>query len=388
MCVACQREISRVPLVHREAVDPDVRQDVRIGQAEPIAELDSQAPEHVRRDVGGVGDDQDEVALVRGRPLDDRARRVVGQELRDRALDLAPRPERQVGQALGPEPARSVGQLVDLATCHAGHPGRHDRLHPTARRECRIEDTETRRRRPVRGDEDRPEVDQLHPEPDIGLVRPVPLERVLIGQHRERDLKERALRDGDARDLDRHRFDEGHDGRLVDEAHLEVELGEFELAVAAQVLVSIAAGDLHVAVDAGDHQQLLELLRALRQRVDHARLEATRYDEVARALWGALDERRRLDLDEAVGVMDIADGLDHPAAEHQPALHRLAPDVEVAVLEPQALVDRSVGFVDVERRRLRLGQDRHGRGPKLDRACRQLRVFRARQIGARPYPRP
>ena len=60
---------------------------------------------------------------------------------------------------------------------------------------------------------------------------------------------------------------------LVDEAHLEVELGELGLAVAAQVLVAVAAGDLEVAVDAGDHQQLLELLRALRQGVDVARLE-------------------------------------------------------------------------------------------------------------------
>ena len=71
---------------------------------------------------------------------------------------------------------------------------------------------------------------------------------------------------------------------LVDEAHLEVELGELGLAVAAQVLVAEAAGDLEVAVDAGDHQQLLELLRALRQGVDRARLETARDDEVAGAL--------------------------------------------------------------------------------------------------------
>ena len=75
-----------------------------------------------------------------------------------------------------------------------------------------------------------------------------------------------------------------HHGVLVDEAHLEVELGELRLAVAAQVLVAEAARDLEVAVDAGDHQQLLELLRALRQGVDVARLEARRDDEVAGAL--------------------------------------------------------------------------------------------------------
>ena len=41
-----------------------------------------------------------------------------------------------------------------------------------------------------------------------------------------------------------------------------------------------------------DHQQLLELLRALRQGVDRARLEARRHDEVAGALGRALDQRR------------------------------------------------------------------------------------------------
>ena len=148
---------------------------------------------------------------------------------------------------------------------------------------------------------------------------------------------------------------------LVDEAHLEVELGELGLAVAAQVLVAEAAGDLEVAVDAGDHQQLLELLRALRQGVDAARLEARRDDEVAGALRRRLDERRRLDLDEAVRVVDLADGLDHAAAEQQAVGHRLAADVEVAVLEAEALVDRGVRLVDVEGRRLRLGQDRRPR---------------------------
>ena len=147
----------------------------------------------------------------------------------------------------------------------------------------------------------------------------------------ERDLPDRSVRDRGPGHLDHHPLDEVHHGRLVDEAHLEVELGELRLAVAAQVLVAEAAGDLEVAVDAADHQQLLELLRALRQGVDGAGLEPRRDDEVARALGRALDQVRGLDLDEAVGVVDLADGLDQAAAQEQAALHRLAADVEVAV---------------------------------------------------------
>jgi hypothetical protein len=71
---------------------------------------------------------------------------------------------------------------------------------------------------------------------------------------------------------------------LLDEAHLDVELGELRLAVGAEVLVAVAAGDLVVALHAGHHEQLLEQLRRLRQGVPGARLQADRHQEVARAL--------------------------------------------------------------------------------------------------------
>ena len=63
---------------------------------------------------------------------------------------------------------------------------------------------------------------------------------------------------------------------LLDERHLEVELRELRLAVGAQVLVPEAAGDLVVALEAGHHQQLLEQLRRLRQRVEDARAACAR----------------------------------------------------------------------------------------------------------------
>ena len=56
-----------------------------------------------------------------------------------------------------------------------------------------------------------------------------------------------------------------------DEGHLDVDLGELGLAVGPQVLVAEAAGELVVALEAGDHQQLLEQLRRLRQGVEAAR---------------------------------------------------------------------------------------------------------------------
>ena len=121
-------------------MDPDVGEHVRVGQAEPVAELHAQAAEDVGGDLRRVGDDEDQVALARRGLLDDRALRLVGQELGDRALDLAAGLEREVREALRPEASGALGQLVDLAAGDAGHPGRHDRLDPAAGREGVVED--------------------------------------------------------------------------------------------------------------------------------------------------------------------------------------------------------------------------------------------------------
>ena len=58
---------------------------------------------------------------------------------------------------------------------------------------------------------------------------------------------------------------------LVDERHLDVDLRELGLAIEAQVLVAEALDDLEVAVEARHHEELLEELRALGERVELAR---------------------------------------------------------------------------------------------------------------------
>ncbi len=63
-------------------------------------------------------------------------------------------------------------------------------------------------------------------------------------------------------------FGHAHDVLLPHEGHLHVDLGELRLAVGAQVFVPETAHDLVVAVKAGNHQQLLEKLRRLGQRIE------------------------------------------------------------------------------------------------------------------------
>ena len=77
----------------------------------------------------------------------------------------------------------------------------------------------------------------------------------------------------------------GEDVFLSDEGHLEIELVELaRRAVSAGVFVAKTGCDLKIAVESGDHQQLLELLGRLRQGVKFSRMQAARHQIVARAL--------------------------------------------------------------------------------------------------------
>ena len=162
---------------------------------------------------------------------------------------------------------------------------------------------------------------------------------------------------------------------LVDEAHFEVELGELRLAVAARVLVAEALGDLEVFFHSRRHEKLLELLRRLRQGVELAGVQAARNEIVPRALRRALDEDGSLDVEEAALAEEVADELDGPMAHDQHVAHFRTAQVEVAVLEPQKLVDFAL-LVDVEGGSLGLVQDGHAFDRDLDLAGGEVRVDR------------
>ena len=120
---------------------------------------------------------------------------------------------------------------------------------------------------------------------------------------------------------------------------------------AREVLVAEAAGDLVVALEAGHHQQLLEELRRLRQRVERARADAGRDEEVARALGRGAGEDRRLDLEEVVRVEVVAHRARDRVAQRSARASTSRRRSIIAVAQAQRLVDRRV-LVDRERRRL------------------------------------
>jgi hypothetical protein len=111
-----------------------------------------------------------------------------------------------------------------------------------------------------------------------------------------------------------------------------------------------------------------------KQRAPGARLQARGHQEVAGALGRGAREDRRLDLQEVALVEHVAHRLDDEVAQLHRAQHRLAAQIDRAVLQAQHLVDLDV-LVDGERRGLGLGQHVHRRDGQLDVAGRDVGVL-------------
>ena len=133
-----------------------------------------------------------------------------------------------------------------------------------------------------------------------------------------------------------HRLDRVEHVLLGDEAHLQIELVEFAgRAVGARVLVAEAGRDLEIAVEARHHDELLELLRRLRQRVEFSRMDARGHQIIARAFRRRRGQDRRLEFEEAAapscggGSKSIT-----CAAQHDVVVQMLAAQIEEAVFEP------------------------------------------------------
>ena len=135
----------------------------------------------------------------------------------------------------------------------------------------------------------------------------------------------------------------------VQERGFDIDLRELGLAIRAQVFVAETLHDLVVAVEAGDHQQLLEKLRRLRKREKVTRMHARRHQIVARAFGRRAREHRRLDVDEAFAVEELAHRHRRAVAQAQVLLHLRAPQIEKPVLEAHGF--RKMLFVHLERRR-------------------------------------
>ena len=216
-------------------------------------------------------------------------------------------------------------------------------------------------------------VAQLEAVAQVGLVGAEALHRLLPGEAREgaRHGQVGAQRGGH---VGEQLLEQREHILFLAERPLEVELGELGLPIGAQVFVAEAARDLEVALDASDHQQLLELLGRLGESVERAGLEAAGHDVVARAFGCGGDHDRRLDLEEAAPVHELADAPVEPVAQLERGQHLRAADVDVAVAHPHQLVDVDGVLVDGEGRRFGGVEHLDGFRQQLDLAGGQVGV--------------
>ncbi len=362
-------------LEHRGVDDPAERPGRLVDQLGPLRDLDAGGAEQLLRLTPLVrGGEEDRVARLRADRVGQPGQVRLGQVLGDRATRRAGlRVEHHVGQAAGAAGLRPVLPAVQLLAGLRGA-ARHDHGADVATGVDRAGEHPELGAAQVVG-----ELDQLHPVPQVGLVGTVAVHRVGPGDPRDRQLH---LVVGElAPELGDDLLAERDDVVLRDERHLDVELGELRLAVGAEVLVAVAAGDLVVPLHARHHQQLLEQLRGLRQRIPGAGLQADRDQEVARALRRRPGQGRRLDLVEVVRVQHLTGDLVRPAAQAQRLRRAGAAQVEVAVLQAD-VVGRGDRVVDRQRQRRGLGEHGQLAGDDLDRAGGQLRVLVAVRAGA------
>lgn len=140
------------------------------------------------------------------------------------------------------------------------------------------------------------------------------------------------------------------------ERGFDIQLGEFRLPVGTQVLIAEAAGDLVVPVEAGNHQQLLEQLRGLRQREKLTGIGAAGHQIVAGTFRGRARENRRLDIQEAFLIEKHPQEGRHPRAQSHALDHGRPAQIHIPVAQAHILAC----FFVVEREWRCLG-------PRLDR---------------------
>ena len=349
-----------VPLEHREIRDPHEPPCRLIDEAQFPAEVKPQEPEDARHFGGLAGPEQQ----CRSR-TGERRQQVLRQELRDRRAHLAVGAEHDRGEAACPPTLDQLLELRDLAT-------RQFALHTEEAHGGRTrEDPELGATGQLR------RLLDLEAEAEIGLVRAVAAVRLLPRHAPKRRLE-----------LDAPAFPPDANDDLLDQAEQEleirerrfdVELGQFLKPVGAQVFVSEAAGDLVVALEPGDDEQLLVDLRALRQREEPAGLESRRDEEVARTLRRGLAHDRRLDVDETGGLHLLPDDRDRLCTRPDVSLQPLASQIEPAIPDAQRLVDALL--VELERQRRRRADHVELVDLYLDLAGRHARIHR---LGATP----
>ena len=136
----------------------------------------------------------------------------------------------------------------------------------------------------------------------------------------------------------KHRLDRVEHVLLGDERHLHIQLVKVgRRPIRARIFIPETRRNLEILVEPRHHQQLLELLRGLRQRIELARMQPRRHQKVPRALGGRRRDDRRLILAERLVPHPLADRGHNIRAHRHIALQFLAAQVQIAIAQSRFL---------------------------------------------------
>jgi len=121
----------------------------------------------------------------------------------------------------------------------------------------------------------------------------------------------------------------GHNLFFVGKAHFQVNLGKLRLTVGAQIFIAKTAHNLKIPVHASHHEQLLEQLGRLGQRIKLAVVQTAGHQKVACAFGRGLGEHRRFHFCEVVFVQIAARRERNLVAQAQVGLHARTAQVKI-----------------------------------------------------------
>ena len=326
-----------VPLVEGEVHYPTEGDDLVILEAKGVGEGDAHHAENAV-DVGAFAStEEDGVTVLGAGETLDGGEFGFGEELGDGASHGVVFVE-DVGEAAGAVATGEVGEFVNLFAGELGAAGDADGFDAGG-----LEDFE------VGGLKGVGEVGEFKAVAEIRLVGAVFFHHFAVGVAGDVGGEEAFAGELGDEVLDERLHGLADDFAVIHEGHFQVKLIEIAVeAVSAGVFVAEAGGDLVVAGDTADHQELFELLRGLGESVELTGMKARGDEEVAGAFGGRVGEDGGGNLNKIVGVHIVAHKAVELGAALQDALGRGAAEVQEAVFEAEFLAGGGAFVVGVD----------------------------------------
>ena len=354
-----------VELDQREISNPEEIIDIAVHQAKPSAQLKAQLGEHLIDHRRAVCAEENQIARLGVESLAHRLDLVFIEKLGDRRLplvflDLDP------GHAFGPEAACVIRQIIQVLARERAAALGVDRLDNAAALDDRIEDLEAAAAQFLG------QINQLQTETGVRLVVAVARDGLLIAHARERRVQRNAA--SCRENLLDQALGNSHDVVLADKTQLKVYLGEFRLAVGAQVFIAETFDNLEIPVHAAHHQQLLEKLRRLRQSEEFARINPARHEIIPRPFRRGARQHRRFDFEKAAVAEEAPRSLRRRVPHDEVGSDFGPPQVKIAVLQADVVRNLAV-LVEREGRGFARVKDAQLADHDLNRPGLQLRVL-------------